>query len=87
MATQKEKLVKATQMAMRIKSIASRLRHDAKDYDVRFHWNTLTSSKSSPMMFSNRNDNRKWRFLRFSLFEVIQSSFLSKARGKSPKNE
>ena len=34
--TQKEKLVKATQMAMRIKSMASRLRHDAKDYDVRF---------------------------------------------------
>lgn len=37
MATQKEKLVKATQMAMRIKSMASRLRHDAIDYDVRFH--------------------------------------------------
>ena len=36
MATQKEKLVKATQMAMRIKSMASLLRHDAKDYDVRF---------------------------------------------------
>ena len=36
MATQKEKLIKATQMAMRIKSMASRLRHDAIDYDVRF---------------------------------------------------
>ena len=36
MATQKEKIVKATQMAMRIKSMASRLRHDAIDYDVRF---------------------------------------------------
>ena len=36
MATQKEKLVKATQMAMRIKSMASRLRHDAIDYDVKF---------------------------------------------------
>ena len=36
MATQKEKLVKATQIAMRIKSMASRLRYDAKDYDVRF---------------------------------------------------
>lgn len=36
MATQKEKLIKATQMAIRIKSIASRLRYDAKDYDVRF---------------------------------------------------
>lgn len=36
MATQKEKLTKATQMAMRIKSMASRLRHDAIDYDVRF---------------------------------------------------
>ena len=35
MATQKEKLVKATQMAMRIKSMASRLRHDAIDYDMR----------------------------------------------------
>lgn len=34
--TQKEKLVKATQMAMRIKSMASRLRHDAIDYDVKF---------------------------------------------------
>lgn len=36
MAPQKEKLVKATQMAMRIKSMASRLRHDAIDYDVKF---------------------------------------------------
>ena len=26
----------ATQMAMRIKSMASRLRHDAIDYDVKF---------------------------------------------------
>ena len=34
--THKEKLVKATQMAMRIKSMAIRLRHDAIDYDVRF---------------------------------------------------
>lgn len=34
--TQKEKLVKATQMAMRIKNMASRLRHDAIDYDVKF---------------------------------------------------
>lgn len=34
--TQKEKLIKATIMAQRIKSMASRLRHDAKDYDVRF---------------------------------------------------
>ena len=34
--TQKEKLIKATLMAMRIKSMASRLRHDAIDYDVRF---------------------------------------------------
>lgn len=67
--------------------IAGRLRYDAKDYDVRFPLGYAASSKSSPMMFSNRNDNRKWRFLRFSLFEVIKSSFLSKARGKSPKNE
>lgn len=29
MATQKEKIMKATQMAMRIKSMASRLRYDA----------------------------------------------------------
>lgn len=36
MATQKEKLIKATQMAMRIRNMASRLRHDAIDYDVRF---------------------------------------------------
>ena len=34
--TQKEKIIKATQMAMRVKSVASRLRYDAKDYDVRF---------------------------------------------------
>ena len=34
--TQKEKLIKATQMAMRVKSVAGRLRYDAKDYDVRF---------------------------------------------------
>lgn len=34
--TQKEKLIKATQMAMRIKNMASRLRHDAIDYDVKF---------------------------------------------------
>ena len=36
MATQKEKLIKATMMAQRMKSIASSLRYDAKDYDVRF---------------------------------------------------
>lgn len=36
MATQKEKLIKATMMAQRMKSMASRLRHDAIDYDVRF---------------------------------------------------
>lgn len=36
MATQKEKLIKAALMANRIKSIAKRLRFDAKDYDVRF---------------------------------------------------
>ena len=36
-ATQKEKLVKATQMAMRIKSMASRLRHDAIDSAVHTH--------------------------------------------------
>lgn len=34
--TQKEKLIKATKMAMMVKSIASSLRYDAKDYDVRF---------------------------------------------------
>lgn len=34
--TQKEKLIKATMMAQRMKSIASSLRYDAKDYDVRF---------------------------------------------------
>ena len=34
--TQKEKLIKATKMAMMVKGIASRLRYDAKDYDVRF---------------------------------------------------
>ena len=34
--TQKERLINATQMAMRVKSIAGRLRYDAKDYDVRF---------------------------------------------------
>lgn len=34
--TQKDKLIKATQMAFRVKSIAGRLRYDAKDYDVQF---------------------------------------------------
>ena len=34
--TQKEKLGKATQMAMLMKSVASSLRYDAKDYDCRF---------------------------------------------------
>ena len=34
--TQKEQIIKATQMAMRIKSIAHSLRYDARDYDVRF---------------------------------------------------
>ena len=34
--TQKEKLIRAKQMAMRIRSIAGRLRYDANDYDVRF---------------------------------------------------
>lgn len=36
MATQKEKLIKASLMANRIKSIANRLRADAKMYDVKF---------------------------------------------------
>ena len=34
--TQKEKIGRAIQMALQIKSIASSLRYDAKDYDVRF---------------------------------------------------
>ena len=34
--TQKEKLIKATMMAQKVKRIASSLRYDAKDYDVRF---------------------------------------------------
>lgn len=34
--TQKEKLIKATQMAMRIKNMARRLRHDAVDFEVWF---------------------------------------------------
>jgi len=34
--TQKEKLNKARQMAMQVKSIASSLRYDAKDYDCQF---------------------------------------------------
>ena len=36
--TQKDKLIRATQMAMRVKGVASRLRYDSKDYDVRFPW-------------------------------------------------
>lgn len=36
MATQKERLMKATMMAHQVKSIASSLRYDAKDYDVKF---------------------------------------------------
>ena len=34
--TQKEKLGLARQMAMQIKSVASSLRYDAKDYDCQF---------------------------------------------------
>ena len=34
--TQKEKLGKARQLAMVVKSVASSLRYDAKDYDCRF---------------------------------------------------
>jgi len=34
--TQKEELIKAMKMAVKVKGIASRLRNDAKDYDVRF---------------------------------------------------
>ena len=34
--TQKEKLGRARQMAMQIKSVASSLRYDAKDYDCKF---------------------------------------------------
>ncbi len=34
--TQKEKLIKATKMAMMVKSIASNLRFDARDYNVWF---------------------------------------------------
>jgi len=35
-ATQKEKLIKATQMAMQVKSVANSLRQDARDFDCRF---------------------------------------------------
>ena len=34
--TQKEKLGRAIQMAMQIKSVASSLRYDARDYDCKF---------------------------------------------------
>ena len=34
--TQKEKLGRAIQLAMLMKSVASSLRYDAKDYDCRF---------------------------------------------------
>ena len=34
--TQKEKIGKAIQMAMQIKSVASSLRYDARDYDCKF---------------------------------------------------
>lgn len=34
--TQKEKIIRATIMAQRIKSIASSLRQDARDFDCRF---------------------------------------------------
>ena len=34
--TQKEKLGQAKIMAMQVKSVASSLRYDAKDYDCRF---------------------------------------------------
>lgn len=34
--TQKEKIGKAIQMAMQIKSVAISLRYDAKDYDCKF---------------------------------------------------
>ena len=34
--TQKEKLIKATIMAQRMKNVARNLRYHAQDYDVRF---------------------------------------------------
>ena len=34
--TQKEKLIRATQMAHMIKGVANSLRYDARDYDCRF---------------------------------------------------
>lgn len=34
--TQREKIGKAIQMAMQIKSVASSLRYDARDFDCRF---------------------------------------------------
>ena len=36
MATQKEKIIKATLMAQRVKNIAKNLRHAADEYGVRF---------------------------------------------------
>ncbi len=36
MATQKEKIIKATMMAQRVKNIAKNLRNEADDYGVRF---------------------------------------------------
>lgn len=34
--TQREKIIKAKQMAMRMKSMASSIRYDAQDYGVKF---------------------------------------------------
>lgn len=34
--TQKEKIIRATMMAQRVKNLASRLKEDAESYDVKF---------------------------------------------------
>lgn len=51
--TQKEKLMRASIMAQKIKNIAQSLRYDAKDYDVHF-----------PLQYANELENIANEFLK-----------------------
>lgn len=50
MATQKEKLIKATLMAQRVKNIAKNLRNAADEYGVRLPMSMLNRWKKSQMI-------------------------------------
>ena len=57
--TQREKRMRASIMAQRIKHIAQSLRYDAKDYDVHF-----------PLQYANELENIANEFLKLKQYDL-----------------